>query len=132
MPSKVRFLNPTTLSKPPGYTHVVEVTGGRTVYISGQVPLDESGNVAGSGDFAVQTTRVFENLKLALAAVNATFDHVIKVNMYITDMSKIEILREIRLRYYGSNTPASTLVEVRRLARPEFMIEIEVIAVIPD
>ncbi len=128
----VRFLNPKTLSPPPGYTHVVEVTGGRTIYISGQVPLDKAGNVVGAGDFAAQTTQVFENLKLALAAVGATFDNVVKNNMYVTDMSQIQVLREIRLRYYGTNAPASTLVEVAGLARPEFMIEIEVIAVIPD
>jgi enamine deaminase RidA (YjgF/YER057c/UK114 family) len=128
----VRFLNPATLSTPPGYTHVVEVTGGRTIYISGQVPSDKAGNVVGVGDFAAQTTQVFENLKLALTEVGATFDNVVKANMYVTDMSQIQVLREIRLRYYGTNAPASTLVEVVRLARPEFMIEIEVIALIPD
>ena len=59
----IRFINPETLSSPPGYTHVVEVRGGRTVYISGQVPLDKAGNVVGIGDFAAQTRQVFENLK---------------------------------------------------------------------
>jgi 2-iminobutanoate/2-iminopropanoate deaminase len=75
---------------------------------------------------------VFENLKLALAAVGATFDNVVKNNMYITDMSNIQTLREIRLKYYGKNAPASTLVQIGKLARPEFMIEIELIAVLPD
>ena len=128
----VRYLNPATLSTPPGYTHVVEVRGGRTIYISGQVPLDQAGNVVGQGDFAAQTTQVFENLKHALAAAGATFDNVVKNNMYVTDMSNIQTLREIRLKYYGKNAPASTLVEISKLARPEFMIEIEVIAVLPD
>ena len=128
----VRYLNPETLSVPPGYTHVVEVRGGRTVYISGQVPLDRAGNVVGIGDFAAQTTQVFENLKLALASVGATFDNVVKNNMYVTDMSNIQALREIRLKYYGKNAPASTLVQIGKLARPEFMIEIELIAVLPD
>lgn len=128
----VRYLNPATLSTPPGYTHVVEVRGGRTIYISGQVPLDKAGNVVGAGNFAAQTTQVFENLKLALASVGATFDNVVKNNMYVTDMSNINVLREIRLRYYGTNAPASTLVEISKLARPEFMIEIELIAVIPE
>ena len=133
MPSPtVRFLNPPALSTPPGYTHVVEVTGGRTIYISGQVALDKAGNVAGAADFAVQTTQVFENLKLALTAAGATFDNIVKANMYVTDMSHIQVLREIRARYWGTNAPASTLVEVRRLARPEFMIEIEAIAVIAE
>jgi len=128
----VRYLNPETLSVPPGYTHVVEVRGGRTVYISGQVPLDKAGNVVGVGDFAAQTTQVFENLRLALASVGATFDNVVKNNMYVTDMSNIQTLREIRLKYYGTNAPASTLVQIGRLARPEFMIEIELVAVLPD
>jgi enamine deaminase RidA (YjgF/YER057c/UK114 family) len=128
----VRYLNPETLSVPPGYTHVVEVRGGRTVYISGQVPLDKAGNVVGIGDFGAQTIQVFENLKFALASVGATFDNVVKNNMYVTDMSHIQTLREIRLRYYGKNAPASTLVQIWKLARPEFMIEIELIAVLPD
>jgi len=128
----VRYLNPETLSAPTGYTHVVEVRGGRTVYISGQVAFDKAGKVVGAGDFAAQTTQVFENLKLALASVGATFDNVVKSNMYVTDMSHIQTLREIRLKYYGRNAPASTLVQIGRLARPEFMIEIEVIAVLPD
>ena len=128
----VRYLNPETLSVPPGYTHVVEVRGGRTVYISGQVPLDKAGNVVGVGDFAAQTTQVFENLRLALASVGATFDNVVKNNMYVTDMSNIQTLRDIRVKYYGKNAPASTLVQIGRLARPEFMIEIELVAVLPD
>jgi enamine deaminase RidA (YjgF/YER057c/UK114 family) len=132
MPLKVRFVNPSSLAKPAGYTHVAEVTGGRTIYISGQVPADQAGNVVGIGDFAAQTVQVFENLKLALAEAGATFGDVVKVNMYVTDMSYIQVLREIRLRYYGANAPVSTLVEVSRLARPEFMIEIEVIAVVPE
>jgi enamine deaminase RidA (YjgF/YER057c/UK114 family) len=128
----VRYLNPETLSAPTGYTHVVEVRGGRTVYISGQVSFDKAGNVVGVGNFAAQTTQVFENLKLALNSVGATFDNVVKTNMYVTDMSNIQALREIRLKYYGKNAPASTLVQIGKLARPEFMVEIEVIAVLPD
>ena len=81
----VRYLNPETLSVPSGYTHVVEVRGGRTVYISGQVPFDKAGNVVGAGDFAAQTTQVFENLKLALASVGATFDNVVKNNTVLNN-----------------------------------------------
>ena len=132
MPQGVRYFNPPTLSVPTGYSHVVEVHTGRTVYIAGQVAFDKSGNIVGKGDFAAQTTQVFENLKAALAAAGATFDNVVKNNMYITNMAKIQTLREIRSKYYGENAPASTLVEVSKLARPEFMIEIELIAVLPD
>jgi reactive intermediate/imine deaminase len=123
-------MNPTTLSTPTGYSHVVEATGGRTIYIAGQVALDKSGNIVGKGDFALQTVQVFENLKLALAAAGATFDDVVKLNTYVTDMSQVQVLRDIRARYYGKNAPASTLVQIEKLARDELMIEIEAIAVI--
>jgi reactive intermediate/imine deaminase len=128
----VQYLNPPTLSTPTGYTHVVEVTRGKTVYISGQVSLDKSGNVVGKGDFVAQTTQVFENLKAALAAAGATFDNVVKVTMFVTDMSNIATLRTIRLKYYGKNAPASTLVQIGKLAHEDFMIEIEAIAVVPE
>jgi enamine deaminase RidA (YjgF/YER057c/UK114 family) len=127
MSNEVRYLNPPTLSLPTGYSHVAEVRSGRTIYIAGQVAFDKSGNVVGKGDFAAQATQVFENLILALAAVGATFDNVVKV----TDMSQLKTLREIRGRYYGEFAPASTLVEIGRLAHPDLMIEIEAIAVVP-
>ena len=79
---KVRFINPATLSKPPGYTHVVEVMGGRTIYIAGQIALDSSGKVVERSDFRAQAEQVFANLKLALESVGATFKDVIKLNMY--------------------------------------------------
>src|ERR1700756_2514771 len=120
----VQYLNPPTLSTPTGYTHVVEVVRGRTIYIAGQVALDKSGNVVGKGDFSAQTTQVFENLKAALASAGATFDNVVKVTTFVTDMSNIATLRTIRLKYYGKNAPASTLVQIGKLAHEDFMIEI--------
>ena len=128
----IRYLNPSSLSTPTGYSHVVEVNSGRTVYIAGQVALDKSGNVVGKGDFAAQTNQVFENLKLALASVGATFDNVVKINTYVTDMSQIQTLRDIRAKYYSKNVPASTLVQIGKLAREELMIEIEAVAVLPE
>lgn len=125
-----RCINPPTLSTPTGYTHIVDVTGSRTVYISGQIALDRSGNVVGKNDFRTQTRQVFENLKAALEAAGATFNDVVKTNTYVTDLSQIQALREIRASYYGTNAPASTLVKVSGLAREEFMIEIEAIAVV--
>jgi reactive intermediate/imine deaminase len=128
----IERMNPPTLSTPTGYTHVVQVHGGRTVYIAGQVAFDKSGNLVGKGDFAAQATQVFENLKLALAAAGATFDNVVKVTTFVTDLSQIQALREIRAKYYGKNAPASTLVQITQLANPAFMIEIEAIAVVPE
>jgi reactive intermediate/imine deaminase len=131
--SGIRFINPTTLSTPPGFTHVVEITQGRTVFISGQVALDSSGKIVGSHDFRAQTQQVFENLKAALAAVGTDFTHVVKLNIYVVDMLQLPTMREVRDSYINTaNPPASTLVEVRRLANKEFLIEIEAVAHIPE
>ena len=133
MATNIRFINPSTLSTPPGFTHVVEITQGRTIFIAGQVALDSSGKVVGSQDFRAQAQQVFENLKAALAAVGTDFTHVVKFNIYVVDMTQLSILREVRNNYINTvNPPASTLVEVRRLADEEFLIEIEAVAHIPE
>lgn len=132
-PKSIRFINPPTLSTPPGYTHVVEIAHGRTAFISGQIALDQSGNVVGSNDFRTQAQQVFENLKAALGTVGADFTQVVKLNMYVVDMAQLPILREVRDHYINTeHPPASTLVEVRRLAREEFLLEIEAIAHLPE
>jgi reactive intermediate/imine deaminase len=128
---KITRINPPTLSKPTGYTHVVEVTGGKTVYISGQIALDKDGKIVGEGDMNAQAEQVFKNLQAALAAAGATFKDVVKMNTYTTDISQVQAVRDVRARYFGDVTPASTLVQVVHLARPEFMLEIEVVAVVP-
>ena len=129
--AQVKRSNPPTLSKPTGYTHVVEVTGpAKTVYISGQIALDKDGTVVGAGDMKAQAEQVFKNLQAALEAAGAKFSDVVKMNTYITDMDKAPAVREVRARYFGETAPASTLVQVVHLARPEFLLEIEVIAVV--
>jgi reactive intermediate/imine deaminase len=127
---QIKRTNPPELSKPTGYTHVVEASGGKTVYISGQIALDKDGQVVGAGDMKAQAEQVFKNLQAALAAAGATFKDVVKMNTYTTDMSQVQAVREVRARYFGDVTPASTLVQVVHLARPEFLLEIEVIAVV--
>lgn len=129
--AQVKRTNPPALSTPTGYTHIVEVTGpSRTVYIAGQIALDKEGKVVGGNDMAAQAEQVFKNLQAALEAAGAKFSDVVKMNTYITDMSKAPAVREVRARYFGQSTPASTLVQVAALARPEFMLEIEVIAAV--
>jgi reactive intermediate/imine deaminase len=130
--AQVKRTNPPTLSKPTGYTHVVEMSGpGKTVYISGQIALDKDGNVVGAGNMKAQAEQVFKNLQAALDAAGAKFSDVVKMNTYITDMEQAPAVREVRARYFGDTVPASTLVQVVRLARPEFLLEIEVIAALP-
>jgi len=130
--SNIRFTNPTELSKPPGYTHVVEIIGpARIVYIAGQLGLDKEGKPV--GDFRAQTTQAFENLKIALAAAGAGFEHVVKINNYLVDIAaNIATFREVRDRYLNTAAPpASTAVGVPGLARPGALFEIEAIAVLP-
>ncbi len=129
----IKRTNPPTLSKPTGYTHVVETVGAvKTVYISGQIAFDANGDVVGAGDMKAQAEQVFKNLETALRAAGATFADVVKMNSYTTDMSKIADVREVRARYFGANAPASTFVEVKGLVRPELMLEIEVIAAVRE
>jgi reactive intermediate/imine deaminase len=129
--AQVKRTNPPALSKPTGYMHVVEVSGpGKTIYIAGQIALDKDGKVVGAGDMKAQAEQVFKNLEAALAAAGAKFSDVVKMNTYITDMDKAPAVREVRARYFGETMPASTLVQVPKLARPEFLLEIEVIAAV--
>jgi 2-iminobutanoate/2-iminopropanoate deaminase len=124
----LKHLNPAGLSTPTGYTHVVIPQGGRPVFIAGQVANDKSGNVVGKGDFKAQTKQVFENLKTAVEAAGGTMADVAKITIYVTDLSQIAAFREVRQQYFTGNLPASTLVQVVSLARPEYLIEIEAIA----
>jgi reactive intermediate/imine deaminase len=126
---KVERINPAGLSKPNGYSHVVAVRGGRTIYVSGQVPLTKDGTLVGAGDMEAQTRQVFENLKVALSAAGAGMKDVVKINIYTTDVSKVPAIRKVRDSYLPSDFPASTLTEVKSLFRPEVMIEIDAIAV---
>jgi enamine deaminase RidA (YjgF/YER057c/UK114 family) len=127
----LRHLNPSTLSTPAGYTHVVVPSpGGRLVFIAGQVSADKSGAVVGKGDFRAQAKQVFDNLKLAVEAAGGGITDIAKINIYVTHMSQINTIREVRQQYFKDNPPASTLVQVVNLARPEYMLEIEAIAVV--
>jgi enamine deaminase RidA (YjgF/YER057c/UK114 family) len=135
MPPHLRVLNPSAISKPTGYSHVVEVMGpGRTVYVAGQLGLNADGwLVGGPNDFRAQAIQTYENLKAALAAVGAGFEHVVKLTNYLTDLhTQLPIFREVRDRYVRTELPpASTTVQIARLAREGALIEIEAIAVLP-
>ncbi len=135
MSQTVRRLNPPTMETPPGYTHVVEVVGpARLVYFAGQLGVDKSGAFAGGpGDFKAQTVQAFENLKAALAAVGAGFEHLVKINNYIVDIDRnIAAFRELRDRYLAASAlPASTAIGVPALARPGALFEIEAVAALP-
>lgn len=127
----LRYINPPTIAGPTGYTHIVETTSARTVYISGQVALDPSGNIVGPGDMRAQAQQVFENLHAALRAVGAGFNDVAKLTYFVVDMTQMPAVREVRDQFIQpERLPASTAVEIRRLAREELLIEVEAIAVL--
>ena len=131
--SNTRFINPPAIAKPPGYTHVVEVTGpGRIVYIAGQLGLDQSGNIA--GDFRAQVEQAFANLKAALGAVGAGPGHIVKINNYIVEIGKnIPAFREVRNRYLNmAAPPASTTIGVPELAREGALFEVEAVVMLPS
>ena len=132
MLDNIRFSNPETIAKPPGYSHVVEVTGpGRTVYFAGQLGMDKSGKMGGNAREQIELA--FENLKAALASVGAGFEHVVKVNNYIVDIgANIALFREIRDKDVNKAAPpASTTIGVPELARPGALFEVEAVAILP-
>ncbi|WP_438446530.1 RidA family protein [Gorillibacterium sp. sgz5001074] len=124
------FRNPQSMPPANGYTQVVEVRNGRTIYVSGQIAINQNGEVVGLGDLAAQTRQVFENIKVALEASSVSFDDVVKLTFFLTDISQIQVVRDIRDLYINTkNPPASSAVEVSNLVNDHFLIEIEAIAV---
>jgi enamine deaminase RidA (YjgF/YER057c/UK114 family) len=115
-----------------GYTQVITGSG-RLVAVSGQVALDEHGELVGNGDPEAQARQVFENLRRCLAAGGATFDDVIKLTYYVTDVAYMPAIRAARAEFTGTdNLPASTAVQVVALVRPELLLEIEAFALTGD
>jgi len=133
--SLFRIFNPDTMAKPTaGYSHVAEVTDGKIVYIAGQVAIDRAGNLVGKDDFRAQVQQVFENLKAAVEAAGGDSHSIIKLNYYCAesvDPARVPIVREIRDKYVNTATPpTSTFVVVKRLVRPEWLIEVDAVAVV--
>lgn len=114
------------------YSQLVSVTGAaRTLYLSGQVSRDEEGRSVGVGDVRAQTEQVIANLRAALAGAGADLSHVVKVTVYTTDLRYMPLIDEVRRRHFVDNFPASTLLEVRKLSSPDYLVEIDGIAVVP-
>jgi 2-iminobutanoate/2-iminopropanoate deaminase len=115
----------------PSYSHVVTVSGtGKIVYIAGQLARDIDGNCVGKGDMRAQMEQTFKNLDRCLKAAGATWTDVVKTNTFVTDFDEFQKCGDVRMRYFGVATPTSTTVGVTRLAGPDFMIEIEAVAVV--
>jgi reactive intermediate/imine deaminase len=126
-----KCVNPRNVAPPiAAYSHVVEVSSRKLLFIAGQVAVDEQGHLVGKGDFKAQTDRVFRNLQLILSSFGASFSNVVKLTTFVTDIGNRPVLSDVRSRYIKDEFPASTLVEVAALAQPEYMIEIEAVAAV--
>jgi len=128
----VRYINPSTMAKPPGYTHLVEVNGpGRTIYIAGQLGYDGAGKQG--ADFREQATLVYENLKAAIESVGGKMENIVKLNAYLTDIrAQLPIYREVRDLFVNvAAPPASTTIEISKLAREGALLEVEAVAILP-
>src|SRR4051794_29126541 len=130
----VERLKPAGMNQPTAYCQVVVVSGGKTVYIAGQTPVDATGAIVGVGDFRAQVTQVYENLKMALASAGATFADVVRVTQYIPNWDPAvhrAPMSEVRQAYMPADSlPTSVLLGVQSLANPDYLIEIDAIAVI--
>jgi enamine deaminase RidA (YjgF/YER057c/UK114 family) len=130
--SDFELLDPPGLNKPSVYSHVGIVTGGRLVFIAGQTSFDECGDIVGVGDPVAQAEQTYRNLLAALKAVGAGPEHIVKWNGYLVPGHDwLPILSNVRPKYFGSIRPTSTHVYVAALIRPELLIEVEAVAVIP-
>ena len=116
---------------PPTYSQGVKVTGAQTIlYLAGQVAYDDKGGPAHKGDFAAQARSVFQALKAQVEAGGGTMQNIVKVNTYLTDARYRAELVPVREEFFGKKGPASTLVQVAALAHPDWLIEVEAIAVV--
>ena len=125
-------INPEGLPKPDTFSHVVVSRGSRMVFVAGQVSEDAEGNVVGEGDMVAQSRQAFANLGLALAAAGARSDQVTKLTIFVANYRRehLDMIEQGRRLLFGEHKPADTLVGVAALTRPEYMLEVDAIAVI--
>ena len=122
-------LHTNTRNGKPVYSHAVLTTRPKLVFITGQLAKDERGEVVGKGDMRAQIRQVGANLKAALAAAGATLADVVKTTTYVTDVDEFFRHSDVRGEIFGDPPPTSTTIVVKALAHPDFMVEIEAIAV---
>lgn len=127
---EIERINPEGMTRPTSYSHLVKYD--KLMFIAGQVAMDGESNLVGEGDMAAQFRQVMENLKKVLASEGADFSDIVKITIYTVDVDTLRnTVMDIRAEYFGDNAPASTLVGIERLASPEFLVEIEAIAIKP-
>ena len=112
-------------------SHAIKVPAGNPVFVSGQTARNAQREIVGVGDIEAQTHQVFANIIAVLEEAGATLGDVVKANIYVTDIKDQPKVTEVRKGYFGETRPASTFVQVKSLAHPDILIEIEVVAVVP-
>lgn len=132
-PSRKSISNPDTVTQPikKYYANAVRVEAGPLLFISGQVSMDMDARVVAVGDLKGQAIQTLESIRLILEHHGAGMEDIVKVVVYVTDMKAFDEITEIRNKYFAANPPASTIIEISRLARPEWLIEIDAVAVLP-
>lgn len=124
-----KIIAPNNLHRPFGYAHAIQID--RTLYISGQVPLDMELKSVGEGDIAAQTEQVYANMEKVVKSAGGSMRDIVMLNIFCTDLEAYDKhTRPVRKKYFGDYYPATTAVEIKRLYRPEYMIEIEAVAVV--
>ncbi len=121
-------INPKNVHWPFGYSHIVKV--GDTLHVSGQLALDQEGNIVGKGDMTLQTEKTYENLTKCLESAGATIHDIVMLRVFVTDLEEFQKTGEVRKKYFGKYRPATTGLEISRLYFDDAMIEVEATAVI--
>ena len=132
--NQVQFINPDTLNKNRAFTNVVVVSGPvKTIYVGGQDAVDGSGNIVGKGDLAAQTEQVLRNIQAALEAAGAELDHIVKWNLFVVQGQDLRTGLQVFQRVWGNrpNPPTISFAFVSGLANPDFILEMDAIAVVP-
>jgi enamine deaminase RidA (YjgF/YER057c/UK114 family) len=126
-------INPKDLPVPETYTQVVVATGTKLVFVSGQEPEDAGGNLVGRGELATQARQVFANLGRALAAAGARPEHVTRITIYVVNHKRayLPLIEEARVGLFGNHKPADVLVGIATLSNPDYLIEVDAVAIIP-
>jgi enamine deaminase RidA (YjgF/YER057c/UK114 family)/quinol monooxygenase YgiN len=133
--SAVSYLNPPELPRAPRYSHAAKVNGGRLVFVSGEVALDANGQLVGRGDFRKQAEQVFANLRAALAAAGAGVSDVVSINSHLVNLADIAAYRDVRQAFFSTRTappPTSTTIQVAGLVTEGALLEVSVVAVVPE
>ncbi len=124
-------LSPSSLAPGRGYSHGVTISGGHTTWTAGQVAMNAMGELVGEGDIVMQTRQVFRNIEAVLDDAGAAWHDVVKLTYFVTDVSQLEEIRGVRDEFIDPDRlPASTLVQVAALVRPEFLIEVDAVVVV--